>query len=105
MTSFSKKPLRISGVIRKYPLTGGAEALTGRQTGGTDGNERASNETQRRTSEVLQAGRADKFRAHPVSFVSTLFDIDDKLKRYVGGLVYFDGSTSVYRASRLRPMI
>jgi magnesium-transporting ATPase (P-type) len=29
----AKKGLRVFGVIRKHPLTGGAEALTGRQTG------------------------------------------------------------------------
>ncbi|EEB71365.1 hypothetical protein RR11_2347 [Ruegeria sp. R11] len=29
---------------------------------------------------------------------SALFDIDETLKRYVGGLVHFDGSTSVHIA-------
>ena len=45
--------------------------------GAPDGprQQRQSNETQT-TTEVRQAGRADKIRAHPVSFVSTLFEID-----------------------------
>jgi hypothetical protein len=30
-----KKPLRGTGLIRKYPFTGGAEVPTGRQTGHT----------------------------------------------------------------------
>jgi len=31
-----KKPLQPPASIRKYPLTGGAEAAAGRQTGQTD---------------------------------------------------------------------
>lgn len=44
------------------------------------------------------------FRAHPVSFVSTLFEnlISEEICGRFGS---FDGSTSVYRANRLRPMI
>ena len=61
------------GVIRRTPLTGGAEghtkALTGRQTG-------LMATRRRRKIETLQAGRAKQVRAHTVLFVSTLFEID-----------------------------
>ena len=40
-----------------------------------------------------------------VVFVSVLFEIDIKLKRYEGGLVHFDGSTSHIDLVRFRPMI
>ena len=62
-----KNPLRTPAAIRKYPLTGGAEALTGRQTG-----RRATRRKQ--TSEADMARRAKKTGRISVNFVSTLFD-------------------------------
>ena len=38
--------------------------------------------------EVVKAGRAGKKRRILLLVVSTLFEIDRKLKRYVGGLVH-----------------
>ena len=34
------------------------------------------------------AGRAEEYTAHLIFVVSTLFEIDGILKRYVGGLVH-----------------
>ena len=67
-----KKLLRHPAPNRKYPLTGGAEAHNGTPDG-RDGNGPKRGGT--RKSEVLQAGRAKEVRAHPVGFVSTLFEI------------------------------
>ena len=94
-----KKGLRVSVTNRRTPLTGGANKHQ-------RGAKRATRQRDARLkSEVIEAGRAKEVRAHTVIFVSTLFEIDNKLKRYVGGLVHFDGSTSVYRAHRVRPII
>ena len=48
----------------------------------------------RHDPEIKTLGCADEFWLLPDIFVSTLFEIDIKLKRYEGGLVHFDGSTS-----------
>ena len=48
----------------------------------------------RHDPEIKTLGCADEFWPLPDIFVSTLFEIDIKLKRYEGGLVHFDGSTS-----------
>ena len=77
----------------------------GARRAGQSGNAKNRNETQTKNSEVNEAGRAKKLGRITVDFVSTLFEIEKNMKRYVGGLVYFDGSTSVYRASRGNPMI
>ena len=52
----------------------------------------------------IRAGRANKLGRISVSFVSTLFEnlISEEICGRFGS---FDGSTSVYRALRLRPMI
>ena len=54
--------------------------------------------------EVSEAGRAKKLGRISVSFVSTLFEnlISEEICGRFGS---FDGSTSVYRALRPRPMI
>ena len=57
------------------------------------------------TPEAFEAGRARKKRAHPVDFVSTLFEIEKNMKRYVGGLVHSMDQLNAYRASSLRAMI
>lgn len=88
--------------IRKYPLTGGAEALDGAPTGRAD--KKAGNEADN-TPEAFEAGRAKEKRAHPVNFVSTLFEIEKNMKRYVGGLVHSMDQLNAYRASSLRAMI
>jgi len=67
-----KKGLRPPGPIRKCPLTGGAEALTGTPDGTTN---IASTAREVKNTEAYEAGRAKKKRAHPVNFVSTLFEI------------------------------
>ena len=63
---------------RRYALT---EAAATQQRGARRAARTETNGsvTRRRTkkSEVLRAGRAEEVRAHPVSFVSTLFEIDD----------------------------
>ena len=50
-------------------------------------------------SEVNEAGRAKEVRAHPVIFVSTLFEIDIS-EEICGRFGSFDGSASTYRATR-----
>ncbi|WP_373928114.1 hypothetical protein, partial [Pseudooceanicola nitratireducens] len=73
MTVPGKKPLRSLAPNRKYPLTGGAEALTGRQT------ERRSDALEglrQRTLRCLTRGAPQSKAALPVDFVSTLFEID-----------------------------
>ncbi|GAA6182751.1 hypothetical protein NBRC116594_41900 [Shimia sp. NS0008-38b] len=55
----------------------------------------------------MSAGCASKLVARSVDFVSgvlapTLFDIENKLKRYEGGLVHFDEQTPAYRLLGLR---
>ena len=69
----SKKLLRPPAPGRKHPLTGGAEAPTGRQTGRSGNAE--SNEAELKT-EIDEAGRAKKNSALPGDFVSALFEID-----------------------------
>jgi len=53
------------------------DAPTGRQTGGTQRKRNEPRRDARIKSEVNEAGRAKEVRAHPVTFVSTLFEIDD----------------------------
>ena len=84
-----KKGLRVPATNRRTPLTGGAEThRRGARRAGRSGNATDRDETQEEKSEVNEAGRAKEVRAHPVDFVSTLFEIDEYLKRYVGGLVH-----------------
>ncbi len=54
---------------------------------------------------MIEAGRAEEVRAHSVDFVSSLFEIDGSLKRYVGGLVRSMDQTSAYRLPSLRAMM
>jgi hypothetical protein len=67
-----KKGLRVRGPIRKYPFTGGAEM----QRRGARRAEAMSqsNETQKKIR-GNRGGARHKVRAHPVKFVSTLFEI------------------------------
>ncbi|WP_298841718.1 hypothetical protein [uncultured Roseobacter sp.] len=84
-----KKGLRVPATNRRTPLTGGAEMhQRGARRAGRSGNATDRDETQEEKPEVIEAGRAKEVRAHPVTFVSTLFEIDEYLKRYVGGLVH-----------------
>jgi hypothetical protein len=62
------------------------------------GAKRATPATRRRTKiEIMQAGRAKKLgrisNTLSLRYLKLIY-----LKRYVGGLVHFDGSTSIYRA-------
>jgi hypothetical protein len=68
----AKKPLRPPAPIRKYPLTGGAEAPTGSQTG--RGRDAAAREAPK--TETDEAGRAQKKVAQSVRFCLSLFEID-----------------------------
>ena len=56
-----------SGVIRKYPFTGGAEALTGR---GTAQRTEVRKRSEAGKFEVDEAGGARKLVAQSVDFVS-----------------------------------
>ena len=49
------------------------DAPRGRQTGHSGD---AGNEAEKKKIEIIRAGRAKQYRAHPVIFVSTLFEID-----------------------------
>jgi hypothetical protein len=60
----------------------------GARRAGHTGNGMNRDETQDKKSEVNEAGRARKLGRITVDFVSTLFEIDEYLKRYVGGLVH-----------------
>jgi hypothetical protein len=62
-----KKLLRLFAVIRKYPFTGGAEAPTGRQTGG-----RAEARRLRGGQDLRQIGRGAPYKLGRISvdFVS-----------------------------------
>ena len=60
----------------------------GARRAGQSENATNRNETQEQKSEVNEAGRATKLGRITVDFVSTLFEIDEYLKRYVGGLVH-----------------
>ena len=73
MTLLQKKGLRVRGLNRKYPLTGGAEAHNGTPDGTT---ERRSEGKRGKKLEVTDAGCAKKIMALRVDFVSTLFEID-----------------------------
>ena len=79
-----KKLLRVPVPNRKYPLTGGAEAHNGTPDGPAAPSQ--GNEAERKP-EVIEAGRAERLGRTLSLLLSTLFDIDRKLKRYVGGLV------------------
>jgi hypothetical protein len=84
----SKKGLRVSATNRRTPFTGGAEMhQRGARRAGHSGNATDRNETQEQNSEVNEAGRAKKLGRITVDFVSTLFEIEKNMKRYVGGLV------------------
>jgi hypothetical protein len=91
-----KKPLRGPALIRKYPLTGGAEAHNGMPDGTTE--QRSIGKDGKKT-EISEAGRVEEVTAHLGDFVSMLFEIDGYLKRYAGGLVHATDSL-VYRALR-----
>ncbi|AEI95725.1 hypothetical protein RLO149_c038200 [Roseobacter litoralis Och 149] len=81
--------MRVPATNRRIHLTGGAEMhQRGARRAGHTGNGTDRNEAEEEKSEVNEAGRAKEVRAHPVTFVSTLFEIDEYLKRYVGGLVH-----------------
>ena len=68
----SKNPLRVPGLIRKYPFTGGAEAPTGRQTG----QRRQAKATRRnKNREIEQAGVPQRKEAPRPILVSPLFEI------------------------------
>jgi hypothetical protein len=60
----------------------------GARRAGQAGNRQTRDETLLEKSEVNEAGRARKLGRITVDFVSTLFEIDEYLKRYVGGLVH-----------------
>ncbi|MEE4188265.1 MAG: hypothetical protein V2I76_07430, partial [Roseobacter sp.] len=84
-----KKGLRVPVTNRRTPLTGGAEMhQRGARRAGRSGNATDRNEAEHKKSEVNEAGRARKLGRITVNFVSTLFEIDEYLKRYVGGLVH-----------------
>lgn len=82
----------------RTPFTGGAEA----RIGGTDRIEALLQEGKFWKYRAVSAGCASKLVARSVVFVSgalvpTLFDIENILKRYEGGLVHFDEQTPAYR--------
>jgi hypothetical protein len=82
----------------RTPFTGGAEA----RIGGTDRIEALLQEGKFWKYRAVSAGCASKLVARSVGFVSgvcapTLFDIENTLKRYEGGLVHFDEQTPAYR--------
>ena len=73
-----KKRLRVPGTNLRTPFNGNADKQ--RQTpDGPDGSGNAEGRQRgvRLKSEVNEAGRAEEVRAHPVIFVSTLFEIDN----------------------------
>ena len=55
--------------------------------------------------EMMTRGCAKENWRLLVVFVFMLFEIDRTLKRYEGGLVHFDGSTSHIDLTRLLPMM
>jgi hypothetical protein len=67
-----KNPLRAPALIRKYPLTGGAEASAGRQTGSS---RKADAPKRNKHREIEQAGAPKEEVGAHVGFVSPLFDI------------------------------
>ena len=82
----------------RTPFTGGAEA----HDGGTDRSEALLQEGKFWKYRAVSAGCASKLVARSVGCVSgvyapTLFDIENTLKRYEGGLVHFDEQTPAYR--------
>ena len=86
----------------RTPFTGGAEA----RIGGTDRIEALLQEGKFWKYRAVSAGCASKLVARSVGFVSgvlapTLFDIENTLKRYEGGLVHFDEQTPAYRSLAL----
>ncbi len=90
----------------RTPFTGGAEA----RIGGTDRIEALLQEGKFWKYRAVSAGCASKLVARSVGFVSgvcapTLFDIENTLKRYEGGLVHFDEQTPAYRSLALWAMI
>ncbi|MEO3414297.1 hypothetical protein AAFO92_06565 [Roseovarius sp. CAU 1744] len=69
---YRKKGLRGAAAIRKYPLTGGAEAHNGTPDGMSGTHSQGS---PGKNTEVTDAGCAKKNGALRVDFVSTLFEI------------------------------
>ena len=69
--------MRVCWVDLRTPFTGGAEALDrGAGRIGGDGPEPELTGSEAENFEVVEAGRAEEFRAHPADIVSTLFEID-----------------------------
>jgi len=101
---FSTFCLRVSVTRLRTPSTGGAEMR--RRGARRGGRERRRWVRFGRWIKIrgIRAGRAKKLGRISVSFVSTLFEnlISEEICGRFGS---FDGSTSVYRALRLRPMI
>jgi len=67
----------VSGVLSLIPIHRRRDAPTGRKTDGTERRREGLLRCGRIKSEVNEAGRAKEVRAHPVTFVSTLFEIDN----------------------------
>ena len=97
--------MRVVGVIRRYPLTGGAEALTGHRRERAGGCWRGP---EGKNTEVSDAGCAKKNLALRVDFVSgitgnlvprslTLIITEEICGRFGS----FDGSIPAYRALRV----
>lgn len=87
-----KKPLRGPDPNRKYPLTGGAEVPTGRQTGHTA--------TRRKTKQRWMRPGAPKKLGRTLSILSLRSLKSLVTEEICGRFGPFDGSTTAYRLPR-----